>query len=64
MSDFDKLIEDLALLWLAWLETDRILRNTDLGVKVRRAAGEKGEALIKKRYQIIENINKYFDKEG
>ena len=55
-------IEELTILWFKWLENDKILRNTALSSSVRRGAGEQCELLIKRRYEIIEDINSHFDK--
>lgn len=61
-SSLSKEINSLVVLWSDWMKINAISANDKLNYSVRRKASVKQEALIEKRYDIIERINKVFEK--
>lgn len=54
---FSRQIEDLANVWMEWVKSDLVARDTNVNCLSRRKAGEKCERLIAKRYKLIQNID-------
>ena len=58
---FSTVINEFTVLWLTWMKEYAKSINTSLTFKERRMAGEKCGRLIKKRYEKINELNKYFN---
>ena len=54
---FSDNISDLVEMWWEWMKHDGIARNKSFDIKTRKDSAEKCEILIKKEYNIIENLN-------
>ena len=59
---YSEAISEFSILWLEWMKAYNISINEKLSFKERREGGELCEVLIKKRYENIELINTYFEK--
>jgi hypothetical protein len=60
---FSFYISYLTNLWLKWMKFNAISVDNKLSYSMRRKSAQLQEHLIKRRYQIIEKLNKGFDNE-
>lgn len=54
------LVNECSEIWWAFIENNEIAINCKYSYSERRVAAEKCEKLIKRRYEIIEEINSLF----
>ena len=60
-NSFSKLVSELSEVWWNWMRSDKMARSTELDYKIRREHAEKCESLIKREYQIINQLNRFFE---
>lgn len=56
------LIGELVEMWLLWMKYNHIVNNKDASIKNRRTAAIECERLINKEYQIVEQLDGFFEK--
>lgn len=59
---FSDLIIELTETWLEWMPKNKLSHDSLIEVSVRRTYAEQCEKLINREYEIIEEIDKYFEK--
>jgi len=59
---FSELIIDLTEVWLKWMPKNKLSHDHTISYKLRRQYGEECEKLINKEYEIVNEIDKYFEK--
>ena len=60
-NKFSDLVSELSETWWNWMKSDQIARSGGITYKTRREHAERCEALIKKEYQIINQLNRFFE---
>ena len=58
---FSDLITGLSEIWILWEKYNAICRDENNSIKQRKEAADACEALIDKRYEIIETLDSYFE---
>ena len=61
MNKFSSLVCDLSSVWYEWRKSDILSRSDSYDFKTRRLHAENCEKLIKRKYIIIDELNKYFE---
>jgi hypothetical protein len=56
----EKYVEDLVIIWMNWIQLNNISVNPNESFKNRKKSSLKQEQLIKKRYEIIKQIDDIF----
>jgi hypothetical protein len=59
---FSELIIDLTELWWEYNKSYQIMRDTTQSISERKVSGDYCESLIKKEYEIIDNLDLFFKK--
>jgi hypothetical protein len=59
-TKFSDLISELSDVWWSWMKSDKVARSSDGDYNHRRYHAEKCESLIRREYQIIDQINSFF----
>lgn len=59
---FSDLITDLVEVWILWMKNNHAVNNKESCVLDRKNAALECEKLIKKEYQIVEQLDGYFSK--
>ena len=59
---FSDLIIKLTETWMMWMKYNTISHDNAISFKERRAAGEECEYLINREYEIVEEMDKIFEK--
>tara|TARA_Y100000310_G_C20570328_1_gene757669 strand:- start:187 stop:387 length:201 start_codon:yes stop_codon:yes gene_type:complete len=60
---FSELIINLTEVWLHWVRNNSVCRDKTQSVSVRKKAADKCEYLIKREYQIVNDLDSFFDNE-
>jgi len=60
-SKFSELISELSEVWWKWMRSDKVARSSEFDYSTRRQHAERCEKLIKREYQIINQLNCFFE---
>ena len=58
---FSENINELVEMWWEWMKHDGIARNKNIDIETRKRSVDKCENLIKMEYNIIAELNKFFE---
>lgn len=58
---FSELIVDLTETWMLWMKQNKLSHDESLSDKDRRQHAEESERLINREYEIVEEIDKFFE---
>ena len=58
---FSQLITELTEVWLGWVRNNSLCRDKSQSVSARKEAADKCENLIKREYQIVNNLDSFFE---
>jgi hypothetical protein len=58
---FSELIIELTETWLKWMPKNKMSHSPDISYKLRREYTEECEKLINREYEIIEELDQYFE---
>lgn len=61
---FSELIIELTDTWLTWMPKNKLSHDSTIPSNVRRKYAEECEELINREYEIVEEIDSYFEKEN
>jgi len=59
---FSDLIGELVEMWLSWMKYNHIVNDKEESIQDRKNAALECEKLINKEYQIVEQLDSYFNK--
>lgn len=62
MNKFSELVSELTIVWLKWMKNDEIAKDKNLPYSQRKQPAKKCEELIDREYEIISQINDFFEK--
>jgi hypothetical protein len=60
---FSELINEFSIVWPEWIKYNNIAVNKNFSYSERRKAAVQAEKILNKRYYLIQEINKFFEKE-
>jgi hypothetical protein len=60
---FSQLVSDLAEVWWLWMENNTLCRDESLSYESRRRCVDKCEKLIQEEYEIVEQLDSFFEHE-
>ena len=60
-SKFSVLVEELAGVWWNWMKSDTLCRDSKVSYAVRAQAARKCEDLIRQEYELIEEMDGFFN---
>ena len=59
---FSELIIELTETWLKWMPKNKLSHDPKISCELRRKYAEECEKLINYEYEIVEELDKYFEK--
>lgn len=60
-SKFSSLVEELVLIWWNWMRADTLCRDSTIPYSQRVLAAKDCELLIKNEYEVIAQMDKFFE---
>jgi len=60
-GEFSDCVEELVSVWLRWLKNNGVAHDVNISYSMRRKAAETCELLIKRRHELIDLMNSYFE---
>jgi hypothetical protein len=60
-NKFSSLVNELAGVWWGWMKSDTLCRDSKVSYAVRSEAAHKCEELIRKEYELIEQMDGFFN---
>lgn len=58
---FSELIIELTETWIVWMKQNKLSHDENLSNSERRKYAEESERLINREYEIVEEIDKFFE---
>jgi len=58
---FSELIIELTETWIAWMKQNKLSHDESLSNSERRKYAEESERLINREYEIVEELDKFFE---
>jgi len=59
---FSECVNEFVSLWINWMKANNIAIDKKYAASERRRAAIKAELLIKKRYKLVQEVDKHFSK--